>query len=84
MKVLRNILIISLVILSSLLLGCKQEESNYVYVDSKVFEADKLFESQYILIDKETGVQYIYIGGFRRAGLTVRLDADGKPMVANK
>lgn len=35
-----------------------------------------------ILIDKETGVQYLWVKSGYAGGLTPLLDADGKPLVA--
>ncbi len=38
--------------------------------------------SMEIWIDKETGVQYLYRQSGYAGGLTVLLDKDGKPMIA--
>ena len=35
----------------------------------------------YILVDKETGVNYLYAAGGYGGGLTVLVDANGKPIV---
>lgn len=35
----------------------------------------------YVLIDRETGVNYLYANGGYGGGLTVLVDADGKPIV---
>ena len=35
----------------------------------------------YVLVDRETGVNYLYINSGYSGGLTVLLDADGKPIV---
>ena len=37
--------------------------------------------STYIMLDKETGVNYLYVSGGYGAGLTPLLDKDGKPIV---
>ena len=50
---------------------------------------DKRFEKTYsqgagtieVWVDKETGVNYLYHGSGYSGGLTVLLDADGKPVV---
>ena len=39
------------------------------------------FLSSYVLVDKETGVNYLYACSGYSGGLTVLLDADGKPIV---
>ena len=35
----------------------------------------------YVLVDRETGVNYLYVNSGYSGGLTVMLDADGKPIV---
>ena len=35
-----------------------------------------------VLMDKETGVQYLWVKSGYSGGLTALLDADGKPLVA--
>ena len=37
--------------------------------------------SPYVLVDRETGVNYLYINSGYSGGLTVMLGADGKPIV---
>ena len=36
---------------------------------------------QTILVDKETGVQYLYVQNGNSGGLTPLLDANGKPVI---
>ena len=70
-----------------LLVGCGQkdlspaEESNAMRVDD--FRQRFIFvdgDAMMLMIDKETGVQYLAVG---TGGLTVVVDADGKPLIAN-
>lgn len=35
----------------------------------------------YVLIDRETGVNYLYVNSGYSGGLTVLVDAEGKPIV---
>lgn len=35
----------------------------------------------YVLVDRETGVNYLYCNSGYSGGLTVLLDADGKPLI---
>ena len=35
----------------------------------------------YVLVDRETGVNYLYANGGYGGGLTVLVDAEGKPIV---
>lgn len=39
---------------------------------------------QAILVDKETGVNYLFVQSGYAGGLTPLLDADGKPVVTKK
>lgn len=73
----KKLLLICLAILCSLLVGCSRENTSHKKYDAKVFDSDI---EQRIYVDMETGVQYIYIDGYHRAGLSVRVDANGKPM----
>lgn len=34
-----------------------------------------------IFTDSETGVQYLWITGYNKGGLTVMIDRDGKPLI---
>ena len=40
--------------------------------------------SKTILVDKETGVNYLYVQAGYSGGLTPLLDADGKPVITGK
>lgn len=35
----------------------------------------------YIVVDRETGVCYLFVDGFHKGSTTVLLDADGKPIL---
>ena len=52
------------------------------YERFKVIEGGVDFNSQAILVDTETGVEYLWINEYSRAGLTVLVDYDGKPLIA--
>lgn len=71
---------LAIIVGCSLLAGCgsKREDTQYVKYNTKVFDVGNY---QRIYIDKETGVQYIILYADRGVGVSVRLDADGKPMV---
>ena len=60
---------------------CSSEQSNKEKLPATVFTELPNGYGEVILVDKETGVQYICINGHSRLALSVRLDADGKPMV---
>lgn len=40
------------------------------------------FEVYRIIVDKETGVQYLSVGSGNSSGLTVLVDREGKPIVS--
>lgn len=77
----RNLVLIGLIICSGILVGCSHSnnDTRYVKRDVKIFDSSS---EQRILIDKETGVQYIYYGFGTSGSLSVRLGADGKPLLA--
>ena len=37
--------------------------------------------NQYVLVDKQTGVNYLYAASGYSGGMTVLVDAEGKPIV---
>lgn len=55
--------------------------SRFVRVE---IENPTLFETYTysIMKDKETGVQYLFVEGGNRAGITILVDVDGKPLVS--
>lgn len=69
---------LAIIVGCSLLAGCGNEDTKYTKHDVDVFDYSY---RQRIYVDKETGVQYIYIDNGNQCGLSVRLDANGKPMV---
>lgn len=46
----------------------------------KIIEGDISYQA--ILVDTETGVEYLWISEYSRGGLTVIVDPDGKPLIA--
>ena len=53
-----------------------QNRFDVVYEEGSVFSGSKL-----ILVDRETGVNYLFIQSGNAGGLTVLLDENGKPVV---
>ena len=41
----------------------------------------KILTETLVLVDRETGVNYLYVGRGYGGGLTPLLDADGKPII---
>ncbi|WP_160679891.1 DUF6440 family protein [Clostridium sp. C8-1-8] len=55
--------------------------------EDKRFEAistQGVLQSYSIIIDKETGVNYLYISNGTSGGLTVLLDSEGKPIITKQ
>ena len=73
----KKLLLICLAVLCGLLVGCSKD-TRYKKYEVDVFED---VWNQRIYIDKETGVQYIIIGSGNDRCMSVRLDADGRPMI---
>lgn len=47
-----------------------------------IYQKKGLKSEKTILVDKETGVNYLFVANEFGAGLTALLDKDGKPVVA--
>ena len=54
-----------------------QKDSRFV----KVLEDSGFISSSEVLVDTQTGVQYLYHAVGNSGGLTLLVDADGKPLV---
>lgn len=72
--------------LSMLLAGCASAEASYG-VRERFEHAGNNVQSIRIITDTETGVQYLYVCdkwfNAGMGGLTVLVDADGKPLIAD-
>ena len=38
----------------------------------------------YVIVDKETGVSYLWVDGYQNGGLTVMVDENGDPLIWEK
>ncbi|MBU5484342.1 xylan 1,4-beta-xylosidase [Clostridium sp. MSJ-11] len=47
----------------------------------EVLSTQGAIESYRIIVDKETGVNYLYVSNGTSGGLTVLLDSEGKPII---
>ena len=47
----------------------------------EVESSEGLIESYRVIVDKETGVNYLYISNGTSGGLTALLDSEGKPII---
>lgn len=83
-------IIISVIMVCFIFVGCsetnhKASSENHRFIE---IESDLEMDSSGITVrgntiyaDKETGVMYLVFYGANRAGITVLLDADGKPLL---
>lgn len=69
------------IMLSVSLVGCGSNERIIDESESHRFQSIWLVNSDYIFVDKETGVQYLFVENGYGAGLTVLVDADEKPIL---
>lgn len=80
----RKILLL-VVVIGLMLCGCAVEEKNEKEKEKEESRITKVYEDGeqriFIYVDNETGVQYLYKYFGYGAGLTVLLDADGKPLL---
>lgn len=51
---------------------------------SKVLKQGSAFDGNEIWVDNQTGVQYLFHFSSSAAGLTVLVDADGKPLLYHR
>ena len=72
----KKIISLILVIAIILLVGCAETTEADTQID---YIQDG---NSYIYVDKETGVNYIVYSAYYKAGITVRLNADGTPYVS--
>ncbi|WP_291579767.1 DUF6440 family protein [Clostridium sp. UBA6640] len=47
----------------------------------EVISTQGTLENYKVIVDKETGVNYLYISNGTSGGLTVLLDSEGKPII---
>ncbi len=61
-------------------MGKKDKQERFI---TKLVEGSALSETGYrlVMVDRETGVNYLYVHAGYSGGLTVMVDADGKPIV---
>ena len=61
-------------------MGKKDKQERFI---TKLVEGSALSDTGYrlVMVDRETGVNYLYVHAGYSGGLTVMVDADGKPIV---
>ena len=59
--------------------GCDAEQTSTTIEDTRFHRLD--YTDKTIYVDKETKVMYLYVSFAYHGGLTVMLDADGKPLL---
>lgn len=79
------IILAVLVVATIVVAGCigtanAKEEARYVVTDVESNE----YITLRTIVDDETGVEYLWVEGGRKGGLTVMLDTDGKPKISKE
>ena len=75
-----------------MLTGCEEGQSistigystEYNVPDVSCLAKDTGLYNYFYVIDNNTGVVYLQFSGYRRAGITVALNADGTPMTVDQ
>ena len=88
----KTIAIICLTAMLFTLTGCKEGQSTstpgysseYNAPDVLCIAKDTDLYDYFYVIDNNTGVVYLQFSGFRRAGITVALNADGTPITIDQ
>lgn len=88
----KTIVIICLTAMLLMLAGCAEGQttatpgysSKYNVPDISILAKDEDNYKYYYVIDNNTGVVYLQFDGFRRAGITVVLNADGTPVTVDQ
>lgn len=50
----------------------------------EVISSQGTFETYRVIIDRQTGVNYLYVSNGTSGGLTVLLDSEGKPIITKE
>lgn len=58
-----------------------EKENRFFIVEDVDVQAAYNVYRGYVMVDRETGVCYIYLTGSNRGAMSVLLDADGKPLI---
>ena len=78
----KKIISLILVIAIAMLVACSDVEYTEADTQTKYIQDEYDVDSYEILVDKETGVNYIVFFSLRKGGITPRLNADGTPYVS--
>lgn len=78
-------LLLCSLLLSVSLTGCNNNTGDQITIADRPFiivsKADMRLGEYYLLVDKETRVQYLMNSSSYTSGITVLVDADGKPIL---
>ncbi len=88
----KTIVITCLTAMLLMLSGCEEGHSpstpgyssKYNVPDISILAKDTGHYNYFYVIDNNTGVVYLQFDGFRRAGITVALNADGTPVTVDQ
>lgn len=81
MKLIRILLIIMLLITPIAITGCEESVEDNV----EVHNANEFIKIEdngiYIIVHKDTRVMYMFVNAYKKGGLVVMVDAEGKPLL---
>ena len=79
----KKLFVITIILTMIMLLGCGLNSLGEKNIDVETGRIKKVYGSQYeqIFVDTETSVMYLYEGLGYGGGLTVMVDADGRPLL---
>ena len=88
----KTIAIICLTAMLFMLTGCEEGQSistpgyssKYNVPDISILTKDTGLYNYFYVVDNNTGVVYLQFSGYRRAGITAALNADGTPITIDQ
>ena len=81
MKLIRILLIIMRLITTIAITGCEESVEDNVEVHYAI-EFIKIEDNGiYIIVHKDTRVMYMFVNAYKKGGLVVMVDAEGKPLL---
>lgn len=83
-KILTAVLAVSLFVTGCSFLGKSNTEEKSQKPQPNIYETGIGLPGYSYIVDKNTGVVYLYYSGAQRAGLTVMVNTDGTPITADQ
>ena len=83
-KILTAVLAVSLFVTGCGFLDNSDTKEKSQKPEPNIYETGTGFPGYSYIVDKNTGVVYLYYSGAQRAGLTVMVNTDGTPITADQ